>query len=148
MKLRQKPLSKPSANNPYGRDSNHLLIHESTGRSLERVESHGTLALQETPSRNHFKGGTVLTLRKEEATRAGGNLILNKNSSHSISQALSRGRSPRRVIGSSLERTEARPLEGENSMSKLVSRHNSTIYEPLPTQEQYFRKEEEMPQIT
>ena len=142
MKLRQKPLSKPGANNPYGRDSSHLLIREGTGRSLERVESHGALALQETPSRNHFKGGTVLTLRKEEAQGAGGNLILNKNSSHSVSQALSRGRSPRRVIGSSLERSEARRLEGENSMSKLVSRHNSTIYEPLPTQEQYFRKEE------
>ena len=63
MKLLKNTRTKPSESNLY--KDNHLLDQGKTEKSLERIESQETLALNSTPTKNAFIGRPMLSVKRE-----------------------------------------------------------------------------------
>ena len=116
--------------NVYDNESDDVSNNKSISRTVENCESSESLPNGETPIKNPTYSGPLIILKREEELKRESNLILNKISSNSLVKASYKEVSPRKGLGSSLSGWND-VMQTDNSITKLMTGPNSTIYETL-----------------
>ena len=124
-----KSLVKPFSN-AYDNESDDRSNNKSISRTVENCESSESLPNGETPIKNPTYNGPLIILKREEELKRESNLMLNKISSNSLVKAPYKEISPRKGLGSSLSGWND-VIQTDNSITKLMTGPNSTIYETL-----------------